>query len=285
MNDDQASKLRRYVAQGKTGRHAKVVAVASGKGGVGKTVVAVNLAICLAGRGRRVVLFDADLGLANAEVLMNAEPSCSVIDVLSGRKTMRQAVVDVDGGIGLVSGGSGMAKLANLSEFERARLLDALEDLEAEADIIVVDCGAGISPTVLAFAASADMTLVVTSPEPTAMTDAYAFIKATMQRYDDSWQPRLLVNFASNRSEARDVYQRISRVSWRFLKMSVEDGGYILRDEAMARAVKQRVPVAIRWPRSAAARCLYAGAKQIDKALIPTAKPEGFFRRVMSLFM
>jgi len=285
FGEDQATKLRRLVAQQKDTRHARVVAVASGKGGVGKTAVAVNLAVCLAGRGRRVVLFDADLGLANADLMLDVEPLHTVADVLAGRKAMREAIVDAAGGIGLVSGGSGIARLADLSEFERMRLLEALEELEAEAEIIVVDCGAGIVANVLAFAGAADMTLIVTAPEPPAMTDAYALIKVMTQRYEDDWQPRVLVNFASSRREAQDICQRIRRVSWRFLKVSVEDGGYVLRDDAMVSAVKQRVPVVLRWPRSAASRCLYAVAKQVDKSLIPAARPEGFFRRVMSLFM
>jgi len=285
FGEDQATKLRRLVAQQKDTRHARVVAVASGKGGVGKTAVAVNLAVCLAGRGRRVVLFDADLGLANADLMLDVEPLHTVADVLAGRKAMREAIVDAAGGIGLVSGGSGIARLADLSEFERMRLLEALEELEAEAEIIVVDCGAGIVANVLAFAGAADMTLIVTAPEPPAMTDAYALIKVMTQRYEDDWQPRVLVNFASSRREAQDICQRIRRVSWRFLKVSVEDGGYVLRDDAMVSAVKHRVPVVLRWPRSAASRCLYAVAKQVDKSLIPAARPEGFFRRVMSLFM
>lgn len=281
---DQASKLRKMVAQQKRARQARVIAIASGKGGVGKTALSVNLATCLASRGRRVVLFDADLGLANAEVMLNVDPSVTVLDVLDGRKTIREVVLEAAGGVGLISGGSGVAKLADLSEFERVRLVESLEELEGETDIIIIDCGAGIAPNVLSFAGSADLTLVVTAPEPTSLTDAYALIKVMTQRYEDGWCPQLVVNQAVSRKEAQDVYQRISRVSWRFLKIGIQDGGYVLRDEAMVSAVKARVPVVLHKPRSAAARCVEALARQIDRSLVPVENRVGFFRRVLGLF-
>ncbi len=258
--------------------------MASGKGGVGKTAISVNLAASLASRNRRVVLFDADLGLANAEVLLNAEPACTVLDVLDGRKSMRQVIAEAAGGVSLISGGSGVARLADLSEFERARLVESLEELEGEADIIIVDCGAGIAPNVLAFAGAADMTMIVTQPEPTCLTDAYALVKVMTQRYDDAWSPRLLVNCATSRAEAQEVYRRISRVSWRFLKVSLQDAGYVLKDEAMVASIKHRVPVVLHRPRSAAARCIEALARQVDKSMVPLERRVGFFRRVLGLF-
>jgi flagellar biosynthesis protein FlhG len=283
LAQDQASKLRTLVAQQKQARQARIIAVASGKGGVGKTAISVNMAASLAAKGRRVVLFDADLGLANAEVLLNVDPACTVLDVLDGRKTMRQVIQESTGGVSLISGGSGVARLADLSEFERARLVESLEELEGEADIIVVDCGAGIAPNVLSFAGAADVTMIVTAPEPTSLTDAYALIKVMTQRYDDGWRPQLVVNCATSRTEAQEVYQRISRVSWRFLKISVQDAGYVLRDEAMVAAVKQRLPLVVHRPRSAAARCIEALALQVDKALVPVERRVGFFRRVLGL--
>ncbi len=284
LQQDQASKLRRLVAQQKRSRQAKVIAVASGKGGVGKTAISVNMATCLARHGRRVVLFDADLGLANAEVMLNVEPSATVLDVLDGRKTVREALLDAAGGVSLISGGSGIAKLADLSEFERVRLVESLEQLEGEADVILIDCGAGIAPNVLSFAGCADLTLVVTAPEPTSLTDAYALIKVMTHRYDDGWCPQLIVNQAMSRKEAQDVYQRVRRVSWRFLKMDIQDGGYVLRDEAMIAAVRQRQPVVLHRPHSAAARCLEALARQVDRSLVPVQRRAGFFRRVLGLF-
>jgi flagellar biosynthesis protein FlhG len=284
LGQDQASKLRRMVAQQKKARQARVIAVASGKGGVGKTALSVNLAACLASRSRRVVLFDADLGLANAEVMLNVDPTATVLDVLDGRKTIRDVVLDAPGGVSLISGGSGVAKLADLSEFERVRLVESLEELEGEADIIIIDCGAGIAPNVLSFAGCADLTLVVTAPEPTSLTDAYALIKVMTQRYEDAWSGQLIVNQAGSRKEAQDVFQRISRVSWRFLKIGIQDGGYVLRDDAMVAAVKARVPVVLHKPRSAAARCIDALARQIDRSLVPVASRVGFFRRVLGLF-
>lgn len=284
LQQDQASKLRNLVAQQKRARSARVIAIASGKGGVGKTALSVNLATSLAQRGRRVVLFDADLGLANAEVMLNVDPAATVLDVLDGRKSIREVVVQAAEGVSLISGGSGVAKLADLSEFERVRLVESLEQLEGETDIIIIDCGAGIAPNVLSFAGAADLTIVVTAPEPTSLTDAYALIKVMTQRYDDAWCPQLVVNQAVSRKEAQDVFQRISRVSWRFLKLSIQDGGYILRDDAMIAAIKARTPVVLHRPRSAASRCIEVLARQIDRSLVPVERRVGFFRRVLGLF-
>src|SRR3984957_14528486 len=179
---DQASQLRRIVRQ--TSR-ATVIAVTSGKGGVGKSNIAVNLAIKFASVGKRVVLMDADLGLANTDVLCNIDLPSNLSHVIPRKRELSDVMVDGPGGFRLIGGASGLARMADLSDYDRQRLVSAMADLEARTDVILIDTGAGISPNVLSFTRSADQVLVVTTPEPTAITDAYAVIKVINRDQQD----------------------------------------------------------------------------------------------------
>ena len=170
---DQAQQLRTMMGQ-RAG--ANVIAVTSGKGGVGKSNVAVNLAIRFAAAGKNVVLLDADLGLANADVLCNIDLPCNLSHDIA-RKKERRGDERAPGGFHLIGGASGLARMADLTDFDRQRLVDALGELEQQCDIILIDTGAGISPNVLSFTRAADHVLIVTTPEPTAITDAYAVVK------------------------------------------------------------------------------------------------------------
>src|SRR4051812_35510527 len=163
-------------------RRASVIAVTSGKGGVGKSNVAVNLAIQFAAAGKKVVLLDADLGLANADVLCNLDLPANLSHVIARKKELREVMIPAPGGFRLIGGASGLARMADLSDADRQRLVLALGELEQAVDIILIDTGAGISPNVLTFTRAADHVLVVTTPEPTAMTDAYAVIKVITRR-------------------------------------------------------------------------------------------------------
>src|SRR5687767_7129518 len=168
---DQATQLRSLVQHR---RRANVIAVTSGKGGVGKSNVAVNLAVTLSAAGKRVVLLDADLGLANADVLCNIDLPHNLSHVIARKKQLHQVMVNAPGGFSLIGGASGLARMADLADADRQRIIDALAELEEKADVILIDTGAGISPSVLAFNRAADHVLVVRMPEPTAFTDAYA---------------------------------------------------------------------------------------------------------------
>src|SRR5881396_2136368 len=171
---DQASQLRSLVSRRTP---ASVIAVTSGKGGVGKSNVAVNLAIQFASSGKQVVLLDADLGLANADVLCNIDLPFNLSHVIARRKELREVMIDAPGGFKLIGGASGLARMADLTDFDRQRLVTSLVELEQQVDVILIDTGAGISPNVLSFTRAADHVLVVTTPEPTAITDAYAVVK------------------------------------------------------------------------------------------------------------
>src|SRR5437763_11936484 len=171
---DQAASLRTMMGQRAS---ANVIAVTSGKGGVGKSNVAVNLAIKFASAGKNVVLLDADLGLANADVLCNIDLPCNLSHVIARKKELHEVLVRAPGGFALIGGASGLARMADLTDTDRQRLVDALAELEEQADVILIDTGAGISPNVLAFPRAADHVLGVTTPEPTAIADADAGVQ------------------------------------------------------------------------------------------------------------
>ncbi|MBN2563502.1 MAG: MinD/ParA family protein [Phycisphaerae bacterium] len=277
------TRLTALPARSPRGRTARVVAIASGKGGVGKTNIAVNLAISLARRGRRIVLVDADLGTANVDVVMNVRSQFDLSHVLSGERTVDEIAVPIERGLHLIAGASGLASVANLGPFERRQLIDELAKLESRADIIVLDCGAGISQNVLAFTQSADELLVVTTPEPTALTDAYALVKVLSRA---PWTPPmgLVVSQANTVREGQVVAERIASVAARFLGVSLARAGQILRDQHVALAVRQRVPFVVRYPSSPASSCIAALASWVDQASGDGAGRAGFFRRVFRFF-
>ncbi len=279
-HDDQAGNLRRLMSQA---RQTRTIAVTSGKGGVGKSNVSLNLAILLSAAGNRVALVDADLALANLDVLMDADVRWNLSHVIAGSRRLEEVVVNLPSGVQFVPGASGLAGLADLSEFQRAKLLDDLGALEADNDIVIVDTGAGIGPDVLKFASCADTVLVVTAPEPTAITDGYALIKVLAQR-DYRGQMSLLVNFAPDRHEARQTYQRISNVARQFLDARVLDAGYVLHDPKVRDAVRKREPFVLAFPRCPASRCVAALATKLCAGGVLVERKDGFFRRVANWF-
>src|SRR6476469_9853751 len=239
---DQASQLRTLIRQQRRPR-ASVIAITSGKGGVGKSNVAVNLSIKLASAGKNVVVLDADLGLANADVLCNVDLPFNLSHVIARKKELHEVLIPAPGGFNLIGGASGLARMADLSDDDRQRIIDAMEELEHRADIILIDTGAGISPNVLAFTRAADHVLVVTTPEPTAITDAYAVVKVLHRDAAAAPNPlaavggdpgsapaerriSLFVNQVRSPAEARVVHERIAKVARPFLGVSVYDAGH-----------------------------------------------------------
>ena len=270
MSKDQAQALRE-LAHPRRSRRARIIAVTSGKGGVGKTNVAVNLAVRLTQMGRCVVLLDADLGTANADVLCNLSPTATLAHVVAGRMSLSEALVEGPGGFGLIPGASGLAQMAALGAYERDRLVDQMQQLELVADILLVDTGAGIGPNVLGFVVGADQQLVVTTPEPTAVTDAYAVIKtAARQRRD--LDVRILVNMAKDVAEAKAVYERIRAVCARFLDLPVQYAGCIPVDPRVASAVRRRRPFVLEYPQTPASACIGQLAHRMDRHAI---EPQG----------
>ncbi len=277
---EAASPSGRTVRGPATSATARTIAVTSGKGGVGKTTLSVNLAVQLSSMHRRVLLLDADLGTANADVLCNLSPASTLAHVVAGRKRLEDVLIDAPGGFRLVPGASGLAQMAALSEFERSRLLAQLHQLESRADVILIDTGAGVSPNVLGFLVAADEVLVVTTPEPTAVTDAYAVIK-TLYRQKPNASVSLLVNMVRDEVEARQVFSRLSAVCRKFLQMSLRYAGHLQLDPRVQMSIRRRQPFALDASASAARSGLSRLAHRMDRHATPV-RSEGLFRRMAS---
>jgi flagellar biosynthesis protein FlhG len=243
-------------------RLARAIAVTSGKGGVGKSNIAVNLAVALAGMGRKTCLFDADLGLANADVLCGITPKMTLEHVVAGKCRLAEAFYKAPGGFRLIPGASGATRLADLEPVRRRDLLEQLAVIARVADVMIFDTSAGLSANVLAFASAAESVLLVTTPEPTAMTDAYAMLKA-LTIHAPSTQVKLIVNMARSQREGEAVFERMQRVAQTFLGRSIEPSVMIPIDPALMTAVRERVPVLLQSPRSPASKAVMQLAREI----------------------
>ncbi len=255
---DQAERLRQMTLTAavqpriiKQRKIPRVITVASGKGGVGKTNLVVNLGIALSRLGQRVAVMDADLGLANVDIILGLVPTHSLSDVVRGAKTLEEIMISGPEGMKVIPGGSGLADLANLSPEQRDRLLHSLLALESMADILLIDCGAGLSRTVLSFVSAADELIVITTPEPTAITDAYGIIKV-VTKFKIHERVSLVVNQVRDRHEANDIAERFADVSRQFLQADVSFLGEICSDQQVVRAVKQQQPFVTLFPRARA---------------------------------
>ncbi|RDV84688.1 MinD/ParA family protein [Ammonifex thiophilus] len=279
---DQAHRLKMLVRQ-KTTPGSRVLAITSGKGGVGKTSLAVNLSILLARRGRRVILFDADLGLANAEVLLGVTPACTLFDYLYRGRRIEELISAGPGGVKFISGGSGVEELARLDERGRARLLALLPYLQEQADFLLVDTGAGIAEGVLGFVAAAEEVLLVLTPEPTSLTDAYALLKVLHRR---KIHPRtfLVVNRAGGAKEAEQTSLRLRAACRRFLGWEPTYLGFLPEDRGMVQAAKEQKPLVLHFPFSPAARQLEKIADELEGKRISGKGVERFFHRLARLF-
>jgi flagellar biosynthesis protein FlhG len=263
---DQAEKLRelmskapareRKAAGGTAARPTRIIAVSSGKGGVGKTNIAINLALAYAQLGKRVVVMDADLGLANVNVVLGVIPRYNLYHLIRKQKTLAEIVVDTSYGIQIIAGASGFSKIANLSEEERRTFIGELGAL-ANADIIVIDCAAGVSSNVISFIAAADDAIIVTTPEPTAITDAYGIIKIIATEIDSlDLGLKLVVNRVHSVVEGRRVAERVITIAGQFLNLKVDYLGFVYEDPVVHAAVVRQKPFLVMDPRSKASACV-----------------------------
>ncbi len=266
---DQAATLRKIAlprqATGVEGSHAsspRVIAVTSGKGGVGKTNLTVNMAIALAQLGQRVTVFDADLGLANIDVLLGLRPLFNLGDVLLGQRALSDVVLEGPGGILILPGSSGLEELTELTPSQRAALAHSLREFEASNDYILIDTPAGIGANVTSILRAAGEVLFITTPEPTAVIDVYATIKVAA-RHAPTQRFQLLINEVQHARDAQQIYDQLASVAYRFLDRELEYLGMIVRDESVPRAVKQQAPFIKAFPEAPASRCLRVIAKQL----------------------
>lgn len=218
-----------------------VIAVTSGKGGVGKTSISVNLAVKFVELGQRVLLIDGDLGLANVHIMFGLEPAHSFADLLKGEKELKEILVKGPGGIHILPASSGISELADMNADQQMMILNQLEHLEDRYDVILIDTAAGIGSNVLHFAAAAQYVLVVVTPEPTSLADSYAVIKVLKQKYNVN-RFQLLVNWAREQKSALKVYQTLSDIADNFIDVVLDYVGYIPNDEAVHRAITRQKP-------------------------------------------
>lgn len=273
---DQATTLRKIVtsdldssgrAKKPTGR-MRVIAVTSGKGGVGKTNIVLNLCIGLSALGRRVFLLDADMGLANVDVLLGLTPRFTLEHVLNGQKEIAEILLTGPGGFSILPSGSGISELSEMTFDQQMRLFQELSAIDAEIDYLFIDTGAGISSNVLRFNASANEILVVANSEPTSITDAYALMKLLSIKYHIR-DFGLIANTVSSESDGRAVFETLSRVCGQFLKVNLAFVGWIPYDPAVRKAVRRQSPVLESFPASPAAKNLRRIAGYLDKNRIP----------------
>jgi flagellar biosynthesis protein FlhG len=264
------------------GKKTRIIAVASGKGGVGKTNLSVNLAIAYARTGKRVIVMDADLGLANVNVMLNMIPKYNLYHVIRKQKTMREIILDTEYGIQIVAGASGFSKIANLSEEERQLFIGELYTL-SQADIVIIDTAAGVSNNVLGFVAAADDAIIVTTPEPTAITDAYGIIKIIATEIENlNIGLKLVVNRVKTVTEGRRVAERIINISGQFLNLKVDYLGCIYDDPTVPAAVLRQKPFMAMDPKSRASISVAHLVQRIEKTEF--ADDRGIGRFIKKLF-
>lgn len=254
---DQASSLRRLVGEREPiiQRKMRVIAVSSGKGGVGKTSLVVNLALALAEYNYRVIVLDGDLGLANVDVAFGITPRYSIKHLLTGEKRIEDILCKVEGGIQVLPGASGVIELANLDRGQLKHVLVNLGRLEKMADILLIDTGAGLGHTVVNFICASDDVIVVLTPEPPSMTDAYGLIKS-LKSQAERLNIYVVVNQIKNEAEAHLVYERLEHAAAKFLGVKLSLLGWVYDDPLVERSVMEQKPVGISHPHSQAYKCV-----------------------------
>ena len=263
----------------------RVMAVTSGKGGVGKSNIVVNLGLALARLGERVLLIDADLGLANLDILLGMSPQYTINDVLSLQKSLDQVIIEGPGGLKVLPACSGVPELAELDQFQKAFLLNELDYYTAEIDVVLIDTGAGISRNVLFFNLAAQERLLVTNNQPTALTDTYALMKIMVTRHNQK-RFNLLVNGVSRAREGEAVHRTLVRVAEHFLgrDVSIEYWGFIPFDQAVPQAVLRQQPVLALYPEAPASQSFTRIARQWRESPPPEGIDGGiqfFWRRLL----
>src|SRR5690554_2900078 len=251
----------------------QVVAVTGGKGGVGKTNVSVNLALALAELGRRVVLMDADLGLANVDVQLGLRPQATLADVLSGTCSLREVMVNGPGGIRIVPAASGAAEMVNLGPREHAGLIQAFSDIGDDMDVLLVDTAAGIGDSVVSFVRAAQEVIVVVCDEPTSITDAYALIKLLNRDHGVS-RFRILASMVHSPQEGHNVFNKLLQVTDRFLEVALQYVGAVPYDETVRKAAQKQRATYEAFPRSKASLAFRAIARNVDGWPLPSS-PRG----------
>ena len=244
----------------------RIITVTSGKGGVGKTSLSINMALAFARTGKKVVVMDADLGLANVNVMLNMIPKYNLYHVIKKQKTIKEILVETDFGISIVAGASGFSQIANMSEEDRRDFINELDTL-SDADIIIIDTSAGVSSNVLDFIAAADDAIIITTPEPTAITDAYGIIKILATEYDTlNMGLKLVVNRAKGVAGAKDIADRMIKIAGQFLNLKLDYLGFVYEDNAVSHAVIRQKPFMVVDPKCRAGICVQHIVERMNRS-------------------
>ena len=269
---DQAQNLRNIIKAGSTKEVlSRVITVTSGKGGVGKSNLAINLAISLSRLGKKVVVLDADFGLANIEVMLGIRPQYNLSDLMFRGKSLSEIITEGPENVGFISGGSGIREMTNLTKEQLINLSSRLSELDRQTDVVIIDTGAGISGNVMEFVVLSGEVLLIATPEPTSITDAYALLKTLNYQPEftrEHCHIKLIANKVRNEKDGRELFEKLSVVVDKFLNISLEYMGAVPSDNNMNKAVMKQQPLSVAYPNSQAARAIDDMARII-------AAPEG----------
>lgn len=253
----------------KKDKPVRVLAVASGKGGVGKTNVSVNLGVALSKMGNRVLLMDADMGLANVDVMLGLQTQYNLSHVLDGEKTLKDVMVDAPGGLKVIPAASGVKRMAQLTPAENAGIINAFDEIDGLLDVLLIDTAAGIADSVVSFCRAAQEVVVVVTDEPASMTDAYALIKVLSRDYELT-RFQLLANMAKSEKHGKMLYDKFSQVCEQFLDVRIQYLGTIPFDTDLRESVQKQTPVTLAKPMSESARAFRDLAQKISSWPVPT---------------
>lgn len=287
---DQATGLRNVVKMQHASQppQARVLTITSGKGGVGKSNTAVNLAVQLSRLGKKVIIFDADIGLANVEVMFGAIPKYNLSDVLYQGMSMRDVITKGPMDIGFISGGSGIVGLNNLTREQILNVVAKLSELDTMADIIIVDTGAGISDSVMEFVIASPEVLLITTPEPSSLTDSYSLIKTLHRNLDFNYRDtviNVIANRVNSASDGQAVFEKLSSVVSRFLNWNVNYLGLVPQDPVIEKAVRQQQVVSIYDPQAASAQAFEKIAESLVSGENRYYEMKGGFSRMIYNFL
>jgi len=295
---DQATRLREIINQKKPFNsvienpkedqetNARVICITSGKGGVGKTNFTSNLAISLGKLNKRVVIIDADLGLANVDVVLGVIPEYTLLDVIKDNKDITEVMKIGPEGIKIISGGSGILDLVDMPKESLSILIEEFDKIQEHADIILIDTGAGLSKSVLSFALAAKEVIIVATPEPTSITDAYAMIK-TIVMEDSNKDIKVIINRVDDMNEGSIAFNKLKNVSKKFLNIEIEELGFIPEDISVRKAVKAQSPFLLEYPNSFISESIEKIALKLTNEAVDKnklMKSQSFIKRVLSFF-